>query len=648
MQHFVWGILLLPLIGFIINALVYRLPNPLVRLIGPGFVLLGFACAAICFFWLQGQSDAARSYDQVGWTWTLSGTFSLKFGLLLDPLSSLMTLIITGVGFLIIMYATGYMMVAGDGHDVAYDSGYRRFFAEMDLFIFTMLLLVLADNYLFLLVGWAGVGLTSYLLIGFYLDRPSAVSAARKAFVMNVIGDAGIMIALFIMFRKFGAVDFTTVFLHTRSLPFDGIDINVLALALLLGAVAKSAQLPLYTWLPDAMEGPTPVSALIHAATMVTAGVYLIARSYPIYQQAPFALHVVAFIGAIGTVFAAGMGLANNDIKRVLAYSTMSQIAYMFVGVGVAVYSAGMFHLLEHAFFKALLFMGAGAVMHAMHDELDIRKMGGLRHKLPFTWITFLIGVLAIIGFPGFSGFFSKEDVIGAAYWRAQSGDGILWIVWALAVLTALLTAAYMFRLLFMVFHGEPRDRELYDHAHDPSMVMRIPMAILSVLAIFGGFLAFPGSYNKLDDWLAPWFQRFPTNGPKLAAPPFYASSMLVTLIATAIGFVIAYTVYIRANPDRERVASMAPGLYNFMLHRYYVDELYDFLFVRPVKWGGAYVYRFVERDMIDFSVDGAGMLTRVLSLGGRRFQTGYVRNYALGIMLGAVLLVGYYFVGGR
>jgi NADH-quinone oxidoreductase subunit L len=648
MQHFVWGILLLPLAGFLVNSLVTRLNNPLVRLIGPGFVLLGFVCAVICFFWLQGQHGAARTYDDVGWTWTVSGTFHLKFGLLLDPLSSLMSLIITGVGFLILVYATGYMMLGGESHEATYDPGYRRFFAEMDLFIFTMLMLVLADNYLFLLVGWAGVGLTSYLLIGFYLDRPSAVSAARKAFVMNVIGDVGIMIALFIMFRKFGAVDYATVFSHTRSLPFDGIDINVLALMLLVGAVAKSAQLPLYTWLPDAMEGPTPVSALIHAATMVTAGVYLVARSYPIYQQAPFALHVVAFIGAIGTVYAAGMGLANNDIKRVLAYSTMSQIAYMFVGVGVAVYSAGMFHLLEHAFFKALLFMGAGAVMHALHDELDIRKMGGLRHKLPFTWITFFIGVLAIIGFPGFSGFFSKEDVIGAAYWRASSGDGILWFVWALTVLTALLTAAYMFRLLFMVFHGEPRDRGLYDHAHDPSLAMRVPMAVLAVLSILGGFLAFPGSYNKLDDWLAPWFQRFPTNGPKLAAPPFFGISMIATLLATLVGFLIAYTIYMRANPSRERVAAMAPGVYNFLLHRYYVDELYNFLFVAPVKWGGRQMDRFVERDSIDFTVDGVGRLTRVLSLAGRRVQTGYVRNYALGIMLGAVLIVGYYFVGGR
>jgi NADH-quinone oxidoreductase subunit L len=638
-QHLVWAIILLPLAGFALNSLGTRLNNQMVAWLGPGTVGVAFLSAVASFLWLQGRAESARSVDQIGWTWTVAGTFSLKFGLILDPLSSLMTLVITGVGFLILVYATGYM---------AGDNGYRRFFSKMDLFIFTMLLLVLADNYLFLLVGWAGVGLTSYLLIGFYLDRPSAVAAARKALVMNVIGDVGIMIALFMMFVLFGGVDFHTVFTHVRSLPYNGQIITVLSLMLLVGAVAKSAQLPLYTWLPDAMEGPTPVSALIHAATMVTAGVYLVARSYPIYQQTPIGLHTVALVGAIGTAFAAGMGLANNDIKRVLAYSTMSQIAYMFVGVGVAVYSAGMFHLVEHAFFKALLFMGAGAVMHALHDELDIRKMGGLRRKLPFTWVTFWIGVLAIIGFPFMSGFFSKEDVIGAAYSRAYNGDGWLWIVWALTVITSMLTAAYMFRLLFMVFHGEPRDSELYEHAHEPGLPMRAPMAILSVLSIVGGFLAFPGQYNKVEDWLRPYFSQFAVNGPPLKTQPFYFTSMVVTLAATAVGFLIAYTIYIRNNPSRERVAAAYPALYRFLLNRYYVDQLYDMLFVQPVKWVATLMGRFVEQDTLDFTVDGTGRLTRLLALASRPAQTGYVRNYALGIVFGAVLLVGYYFVGGR
>jgi NADH-quinone oxidoreductase subunit L len=639
MQHFVWGVLLLPLIGFLLNTLITRVGHRTVSWIGPGCVLLAFVSALICFAWLEGQPSSARHWSEFGWHWVLAGSFRLDFGLWLDPLSSTMSLIITGVGFLILVYSTGYM---------AADSGYRRFFSQMDLFIFTMLLLVLANNYLWMLVGWAGVGLTSYLLIGFYYLRPSAVAAARKAFVMNVIGDWGMMVAIFIMFVKLGGVDFQTVFSHIRSLPYNGQVVTVMALLLLVGAVAKSAQIPLYTWLPDAMEGPTPVSALIHAATMVTAGVYLIARSYPIYQQSPIALHTVAFVGGIGTLYAASMGLANNDIKRVLAYSTMSQIAYMFVGVGVAVYSAGIFHLLEHAFFKALLFMGAGAVMHALRDELDIQRMGGLRHKLPFTYWTFLVGVLAIIGTPGFSGFFSKEDVIGAAFARASHGDPWLWIVWALTVLSAGLTAAYMFRLFFLVFHGEPRDRELYEHAQDPSLPMRVPMGILAVLSVIGGWIAFPGAYNEMEAWLAPVFRTFPVNGPAIGPQPFSAISMIVTLLVTAVGVAIAWRIYLVSQPSAQRVAAAAPSVYRVLYHKYYVDELYDFLFVRPIKWTGRALNRFFEQDIVDFTVDGIGRAIRWASVRGRGIQTGYVRNYALSILFGAVVVLAYYVIGGH
>lgn len=639
MQHFMWGVLLLPLAGFLINALVMRLTGKSVALIAPGAILLAFVCALVCFAWLQGQPASARSWDEVAWHWTVAGQFHLNFGLQLDALSSTMSLIITGVGFLILVYATGYM---------SGDTGYRRFFAQMDLFIFTMLLLVLADNYLFLLIGWAGVGLTSYLLIGFFYDRPTAVNAARKAFVMNVIGDWGIMVAIFQMFILFGAVDFHTVFTHAGTLPFNGQIITVMSLLLLVGAVAKSAQLPLYTWLPDAMEGPTPVSALIHAATMVTAGVYLIARSYPIYQQSPIGLHTVAFIGAIGTLYAAGLGLANTDIKRILAYSTVSQIAYMFVGVGVAVYSAGMFHLLEHAFFKALLFMGAGAVMHALHDELNIHKMGGLRHKMPFTYWTFFVGVLAIVGVPGFSGFFSKEDIIGAAYARALHGDPILWIVWGLTILTALMTALYMFRLFFLVFHGEPRDRDLYDHAHDPEMSMKIPMGILAVLSVIGGWISIPGLYNEMEAWLSPVFHTVPVRGAALGAQPFYWQSMAVTLIVTLIGFLVAYQVYMRRQPAAGRITAAVPAVYQFLYHKYYVDELYDRVIVRPIRFTAGLLDRYVDRYGIDGTVDGIAILTRLSSTRLRRAQTGYVRNYALGILFGAVLMVGYYVVGGH
>jgi NADH-quinone oxidoreductase subunit L len=639
MQHFVWGILLFPLLGFLLNSFLTRLNNRVVSWIGPGSVFLAFLCACITFAWLQGQSEGSRRFDEVAWHWVVAGNFNLDFGLWLDPLSSTMTLIVTGVGFLILVYSIGYM---------SGDDGYRRFFSQMDLFIFTMLLLVLADNYIWLLVGWAGVGLTSYLLIGFYYLRPSAVAAARKAFVMNVIGDWGIMVAIFTMYRTFGTTRYLSVFAQAHTLPVDGRIATVLALFLLVGAVAKSAQIPLYTWLPDAMEGPTPVSALIHAATMVTAGVYLIARSYPIYQQSPFGLHVVALIGGVGALYAATMGLTNNDIKRVLAFSTMSQIAYMFAGVGVAVYSAGIFHLLEHAFFKALLFMGAGAVMHAMQDELNIQRMGGLRAKLPFVYWTFLIGVLAIIGTPFFSGFFSKEDIITSAYGRAVNGDVVGWIVWALLVITAGLTALYMFRLFFVVFHGQPRDRQLYDHAHGPSLSMRVPMAVLSLLSIVGGYLAFPGAYNLMETWLHPVFTAFPHAGPVIEAQPFSWVSLVVTLLFTALGVLVAWQVYYRRSPSPESVSASIPSLYSLLYHRYYVDELYDLVFVRTVKWAGRMLYRFFEVDIVDGAVDGAAWLVRWFSGYARRVQTGYVRNYALGILFGAVLIMGYYVLGGR
>jgi NADH-quinone oxidoreductase subunit L len=461
------------------------------------------------------------------------------------------------------------------------------------------------------------------------------------------------MVAIFMMFAVFGAVDYRSVFGSTHTLPYNGAVVTGISLLLLVGAVAKSAQIPLYTWLPDAMEGPTPVSALIHAATMVTAGVYLVARSYPIYQQTPIGLHTVAFVGAVGTVWAAGMGLANNNFKRILAYSTMSQIAYMFVGVGVAVYSAGMFHLLEHAFFKALLFMGAGAVMHALHEhhELDIQRLGGLKNKLPFTYWTFLIGVLAIIGLPPFSGFFSKEDVIGASFARAVHGDGILWIVWALTEVTAALTALYMLRMFFLVFHGEPRDRELYESTQSEQhlgLSMKAAMGILAVLSFIGGWLSIPGVYDEMEAWLGSTIHRFPVNGPSLTAVPFYWESLVVTLAVTLLGMFVAWRIYYQRSPTPQRVGALAPVLYRFMANKYYVDELYDVLFVRSTKLILQAVDRWFERATLDGLIDGSALLLRYGAARLRALQTGYVRNYALGILFGAVLLVGYYVVGGH
>ncbi len=467
------------------------------------------------FAYVSGLVGTAKVHDTVGYTWIVSGTFRVDFGLFVDPLSCVMTLIVTGVGFLILVYSVGYM---------AEDSDYRRFFCYMNLFIFTMLLLVLSDNYLFLLIGWAGVGLTSFLLIGFWYERPSAVTAARQALVVNVIGDWGMMVAAFILFRYFHTLQYNSVFTRAHSvLPFDGSTVRLITLFLLVAAVAKSAQLPLHVWLPNAMEGPTPVSALIHAATMVTAGVYLIARSYPLFHSAPFTQNVVIIVGTASAFVAATIALANNDIKRVLAYSTMSQIAYMFVAVGSASYVAGIFHLTTHAYFKACLFMGAGAVMHALHDNVDIRKMGGLRTKMPFTFWTFFIAALAIAGVPLLSAFFSKDEIIGAIYAHA-SGAGWLWIVWIFLVITSGLTALYMFRLLFIVFFGESRDPELADHAHDPPMVMKIPMGILAVLSIVGGYLWVPDGTDYIGNWLSPTFDRYLPHAPP--EPPVQWASL--------------------------------------------------------------------------------------------------------------------------
>jgi NADH-quinone oxidoreductase subunit L len=511
----------------------------------------------------------------------------------------------------------------------------------MNLFIFTMLLLVLSDNYLFLLIGWAGVGLTSFLLIGFWYERPSAVAAARQALVVNVIGDWGMMVAAFILFRYFHTLQYNSIFTRAHSvLPFDGTTVRVITLFLLVAAVAKSAQLPLHVWLPNAMEGPTPVSALIHAATMVTAGVYLIARSYPLFHSAPFTQNVVIIVGTASAFVAATIALANNDIKRVLAYSTMSQIAYMFVAVGSASYVAGIFHLTTHAYFKACLFMGAGAVMHALHDNVDIRKMGGLRTKMPFTFWTFFIATLAIAGVPLLSAFFSKDEIIGAIYAHA-SGAWWLWIVWIFLVITSGLTALYMFRLLFIVFFGESRDPGLADHAHDPPMVMKIPMGILAALSIVGGYLWVPDATDYIGNWLSPTFDRYLPNAPP--EPSVQWTSLVITTVAVGLGIYAAYQVYYRRQPAPQRFSAMAPWLYRFLLNRWYIDDLYDAVIVRPFTLFALFLSSVVEKYVINGVVDGTGTALRDSSAGLRRIQSGYVRNYALSILLGAVLVVGYY-----
>ena len=477
----VWAILLFPLFGFLLLSVGSKLPRMAVSVIGAGVVGAAFVAAIWMFFWDYTNNGITR--DTVAYVWIVSGNFKVNFGAYIDPLATVMTLVITGVGFLIMVYSIGYM---------AEEVDYRRFFCYMNLFVFAMLVLVLSDNYLFLLVGWAGVGLTSFLLIGFWYDRPAAVAAAKQALVVNVIGDWGVMVAAFVLFRHFYSLQYTTIFSDAaRVLPVDGPTVRIITLLLLVGAVAKSAQLTAPRVAAERHGGPDAGQRLDPCRH------HGHRRRLPHRPQLPalppIAVHlrVVVIIGACGAFFAATCGLTNNDIKRVLAFSTMSQIAYMFVGVGAAAYATGIFHLTTHAYFKALLFMGAGAVMHALHDNVDIRRMGGLKGKMPFTYWTFLIACLSISGIPLFAGFFSKDDIIGAIYNQAQH-TAWLWIIWVMLVLTAGLTALYMFRLLFLVFLGESRDPELADHAHDPGLAMRIPMGILAVLAVSADTSPFP------------------------------------------------------------------------------------------------------------------------------------------------------------
>src|SRR5438309_5983153 len=550
----------------------WRLPRIFTVLVGPGVVWASFVCVLALF------ADKA-SGDFTYWTWIKSGSFDVPFNILIDNLSIFMCLVITGVGGLIVSYSVGYM----EHED---DPSYARFFCYMDVFIFSMLLLVLAGNFVFLVVGWALVGLSSYLLIGFWYQRHSAVVAARKAFVMNVIGDVGMILGTFVLFTQYHAVTYAKVFdalpcANGRSCIGGDQTLELAAFLLLIGAVAKSAQLPLHTWLPDAMEGPTPVSALIHAATMVTAGVYLVGRTHPIFDLAPYAHGAVAIIGAVTALFAATIAIVQVDIKRVLAYSTMSQIGYMFLAVGIGAYSAGFFHLLSHAFFKALLFMAAGNVIHAMHDEQDMRRYGGLWGQLRPTSITFLIGSLSLVGVIPLVGFFSKEQILGAAFSR---GEPLTYAVWAVGFATALLTGFYTGRMWWLAFWGKPSPQRPVEHPHEAPPVMLIPVAILAVLAVVGGFIqtrALGFGPHLIDDFLAP------ANGYAAVGRQMWeetGSAVAIGLATMALGgllFLAAYRVYVTHawRPWTGRL----PWAQRLLERKYYFDEAYNAAFVRPL-----------------------------------------------------------------
>src|SRR2546425_858771 len=614
-------VLLIPVAGFLVNALFGRLlPRRVVGWVGAGSIGLAFVLALV----ILSQVLGGQKLDQTYFTWWQSGDFNVPFNLYVDALSTLMILVISGVGFLIHVYSIGYM---GE------DAGFSRFFAYMNLFVFSMLLLVLSGNLVWLIIGWALVGLSSYLLIGFWFERHSAVLAARKAFVMNTIGDVGMVFAAFLIFLNLRVVDFQGLFGRVHQLPKGGTIITAICLLLLVGAVAKSAQLPLHTWLPDAMEGPTPVSALIHAATMVTAGVYLVGRMHPIYDVAVYAHGAVAIVGAVTALFAATIAIVQTDIKRVLAYSTMSQIGYMFLAVGIGAYSAGFFHLLSHAFFKALLFMAAGNVIHAMNDEQDMRKYGGLLKQLPRTSWSFLIGSLSLVGVIPFVGFFSKEQILGAAFSKPDASLALA--VWAFGFITALVTGFYTGRMWWMSFAGKPSPERPVEHPHEAPSVMLIPVFILAALATIGGFIqtrALGFGPHMVDDFLQKAVGAQPWEG---GASEVIAS--LVTMALAAVLFLAAYRVYIQH--AWKPWSTVVPWAQRLLERKYYFDELYDAIIVRPMDALASGGLRYVEDPIIGGIVTGTGDLAEAESHNLSLTETGYFRNYVLVFVAGAVVV---------
>ncbi|MGQ3685853.1 MAG: NADH-quinone oxidoreductase subunit L [Candidatus Loosdrechtia sp.] len=634
MLDFVALILLFPLIGSSVNGIAgKRLKKETIGYIACGSVGLSFLVAVFVFCSLLSFPPHERFFEKQIFNWIESGSFKAAAGLQIDPLSVLMTLIITGVGLLIHIYSLGYM------HD---DKGYHRYFCYLNLFTFSMLLLVLGNNFLLMFIGWEAVGLCSYLLIGFWFEKKSASDAAKKAFIVNRVGDFGFALGILLIFLTFGSIKFTEVFdtAFHGNFVVGSFTVTVITLLLFMGATGKSAQIPLYTWLPDAMEGPTPVSALIHAATMVTAGVYMIARCNVLYMLSPFTMTVVACVGAVTALFAASVGLVQNDIKRVLAYSTISQLGYMFLACGVGAFTAGVFHLTTHAFFKALLFLGSGSVIHALSGEMDIRKMGGLRHHIPVTYKTFLIGTVAIAGVPPFAGFFSKDEILLESLTHGN------FLYWFLAAVAAFFTAFYMFRLLFVTFHGKSRvDHHVMEHLHESPKNMTIPLIVLAGLSIVGGFLGIPGA-NALEKFLSPVFSSFHAvgvTGTRVEVHHTGGNPYFMMVISTAIavaGIFTAYHFYVRRPELPGMLAGRFQILYKILLNKYFVDEIYDFFFVRPIKKMSVLLWKHVDVQVIDGSVNGIARFIQWLSTVLRLLQTGYTRNYAFYIVIGCVFIV--------
>jgi len=633
MLDLIWLIPLLPLIGFLINGLARNvIAKNVAAFVGCGVILFSFIISCLVF---NDVYDARQLGEPASFTipifdWFKAGSLEVSLSFLVDPLSSVMLLIVTGIGFLIHVYSVGYMKS---------DEGFNKFFSYLNLFIFFMLLLVLGSNYLVMFIGWEGVGLCSYLLIGFWYKNSSYASAGKKAFVMNRIGDLSFLIAVFLMFFSFGTIEFDGVFSQAAGSMAGDTTLVLISLLLFIAATGKSAQIPLFTWLPDAMAGPTPVSALIHAATMVTAGVYMIARSNIIFTLSPVIMDLVAIIGLATALIAAAIALTQNDIKKVLAYSTVSQLGYMFLALGVGAFTGALFHVITHAFFKALLFLGAGSVIHAMSGEQDMRSMGGLSKKLPITFLTMLVGTIAISGIPPFSGFFSKDEILAHAFVENK-------LLWVGGLLAAFFTAYYMFRLLFLTFSGKFRgtlDQE--KHLHESPGSMTIPLIVLAVLSVVGGFLNVPaalGGSASLAGFLAPVFAE----STALAAPFHLDHStefmlMAASVIAAISMAVVAYIRFVK-NTQLPAINQQRSFLSNLSYHKFYVDEIYDYLIVKPLNALSVFFYRIIDKNGIDALVNGVGKGINESGKGIRLLQSGNVGFYIFLMVLGAVALLLY------
>jgi NADH-quinone oxidoreductase subunit L len=656
---------LFPLIGFVINAaLGRRLPKAISSAIASAVMVASFVVSVMSVLTLVGLPLTERVMEQTLYTWIASGDFVVDLTLRLDPLAAVMILVVTGIGALIHIYSTAYM------HDEV-DSEFARYFSYLNLFAAFMLVLVLGANFLVMFVGWEGVGLCSYLLIGFWFKKKAAADAGKKAFVVNRIGDYAFVLGMLLLLVRFGTLDFRQLSSVVAALPPEhgmfGV-VSIATLLLFIGATGKSAQIPLYTWLPDAMEGPTPVSALIHAATMVTAGVYMIGRNAVLFSHAPATMLTVAIIGALTALMAGTIGLVQNDIKRVLAYSTVSQLGLMFLAMGMGAFGAGIFHLYTHAFFKALLFLGSGAVIHALHGEQDIRNMGGLRRYLPITYWTFLIGSLAIAGVPGLAGFFSKDEILYETYHAGH------WILWTMAAVTSLLTATYMFRLVFLTFHGERREdahlTPLPSHVHDAPSAMALVLIVLAIGSAVAGYVGVPsvlGGQNRLGEWLEPSFQApgetvvaggiqaetgvvggLQASGAETESEAENAALELTLMaISSAIaiaGIALAAFIWLRRRDLAAAIATRFSGVYRLLLNKYYVDEVYDAAVVKPIRTASEHVlWQGVDVGVIDGAVNGTALVVATGSGMLRRLQTGSVRAYAGSMFIGVIVILGFY-----